>query len=348
MSKVELQLRRCAALVAMLLLSSTAAAQERAPATTGPPPPADATPATDENLCGPPSASTAFIDWLHSGLFRLTCGSVSWLDGLFGDRRYDREYRATHGTVTTGALWSERDRWNEVLRIRVRVYFPQVSQRFHAFLGREDRDEYLAEEATELHGLPTQFNRNADESVFLGLGYNEPLRKHGSFDFDTGVKVRFPLNPYVKGSYRFAQKLSESDLFRFRQIVFWEHDERLGTATHIDLDHVMGSRHLLRWSGSGTFSENTEGLRWYSNIALFHLMSEARAFSYEVAADGSTDREVPLSSYGFTTVYRQRLFRQWFTMDLRAGINWPRYALAEERRSNLNASVAFELRFDKD
>jgi hypothetical protein len=291
---------------------------------------------------------TPWIDWIRDGLFRLTCGSVSWLDGLFGNRSYESEYRQTNGVVTMGGLWSQRDEWDKVLRFRARVYFPKVSERFHAFLGRENEDEIVNESRAELHGLPTQFNRNAEDSVFLGLGYRDAIRPRGSFDFDAGVKIRSPLKPYVKGSYRFARKLSEQDLVRLREILFWDNEDQVGVTSIVDYDHVFNEELLVRWSGSATFAQETEGVRWYSNLALYHLFSEQRAFAYEISADGSTDRSVPLSNYGFTTVYRQRVWRRWLTMDVRTGVNWPRYSTEEVRRSNLFASVALELSFGRN
>jgi len=318
-----------------------------ADATTVPEPPEPPKPTTDE-ICGPMKEDTPWIDWVRDGLFRLTCGSVSWLDGLFGNRSYDSEYRKTNGVATVGGLWSQRDQFDKVLRFRARVYFPQVSERFHAFLGRENEDEIVNESRAELHGLPTQFNRNAEESVFLGLGYRDQVRPRGSFDFDAGVKIRSPIKPYVKGSYRFARKLSEQDLIRLREILFWDNEDQIGVTSIVDYDHVFNEELLVRWSGSATFAQETEGVRWYSNVALYHLVSEKRAFAYEVSADGSTDRAVSLSNYGFTTVYRQRVLREWLTMDIRTGINWPRYSPEEVRHSNLFASLAFELSFGRN
>jgi hypothetical protein len=69
--------------------------------------------------------------------------------------------------------------------------------------------------------------------------------------------------------------------------------------------------------------------------------------AYEFGANGSTDREVPLTDYGGSVVLRQRLPRDFLLLELRVGVDWPRDWLYEERHYNINAGVALELRFGR-
>lgn len=298
-------------------------------------------------VCPPDGEIVAWIDRLHSNLFRLTCSTASWFDGLFGDRRYDQEYRATNGKLTVGSLWSERDGFNKILRFHARLYLPQLSKRFHAFIGRVDPQEFISESKQEVYGLPSAFGRNLDDSTLLGLGYSEPLTKNGSFDADTGVHLQFPLDPYVRGSYRFARPVGARNLFRLRETVFWENTEKLGTTTRLDWDRVITDNHLLRWTGSGTFSERTQGMRWYSTLTLYQVLSlpKQRALAYELAASGSTDAPEPLGDYGATIIYRQSIWRDWLMLEARAGVDWPRDVPSAPRTPNPNGGLAFELRY---
>lgn len=287
----------------------------------------------------------AWIDRLQSGLHRITCSSAWWFDGLFGNRRYDEEYRATHGTAYVGEAWSQRDGFDSILRFKARFYLPQINKRFNAFIGRSEADDIVQEATPEQYSLPAQFSGRDDDSVFLGLGYNERMTKRGSFDADAGVRVRFPLDPYVKGSYRFSRPVGENTLFRFRETIFWQKSEEFGTTALIEWDRILGPDYVLRWTTSGTYSEVSEGLRWYSNVRLYHLLSKERAFAYEIAANGSTDAPAPLTDYGAAVIYRQRMWRDWLLLELRTGIDWPRYSPFEQRTSNLNGSLVLELRF---
>jgi hypothetical protein len=304
-------------------------------------------PPTAREICEDEPDSRAVIDRIRSRLFKLTCSSASWFDGLFGDTRYDEEYRSTYGSVTTGALWSERKSWQEVLRFRAKVRLPQMNKRFHAFIGRVDRDDYVSESESEVYGLPEQFNRNSEQTL-VGIGYIEPLKKRGSFDTSTGIRVTFPLDPYVKGSYRYARPIGERNLLRLRETLFWQNSEEFGITSRMDWDRVVGEQNLIRYTASGTYSQRSWGLRWFSNVTLFHFISDNRALAYEMFAAGNTDHEVSLADYGAFLIYRQRVWRDWLLLELRGGVDWPRDLVVETRRYNLNAGLAFELRFGRN
>lgn len=294
---------------------------------------------------------TKWIDRLPGRLYAITCSPVSWFDGLFGPNRFENEYQNTHGHVTLGTLWDERGNFQRVTRAKVRVYLPQLSERFNAFVGRLDEDNFVREDqrSSETTALPTPepFSRNLDDATLLGLGYNEPLKKNGSFDGDVGVRVRFPLDPYVKGSYRIARPVGEKNLMRLRETVFWQSSEGFGTTTRLDWDRVLADDFFTRWTGSGTFSQNTIGMRWYSTLTLYQMLRHKRALAYEIKSYGSTDNDVPLNNYGFTAIYRRSAWREWLWLELRAGIDWPRDTLDQVRQSNLNAGLIFEVRYSK-
>lgn len=317
-----------------------------------PPAPATDVPSTTERserqTCDDGNDGGAMIDRIRSRLFRWTCSSASWFDGLFGDERYEEEYRATHGTLTTGTVWSQREQWQELIRFRARLYLPQANRRFHAFVGRVDSEDFISESQASTSGLPRVFDRQGRDSTLVGVGFNEGYKQRGSFDVSSGVRVTFPLDPYVKGSYSLAQPIGERILLRLRETAFWQSSEKFGVTSRIDWDYIVGDRHLWRSTATGTFSQVSEGVRWFAATTLYHFIAENRALAYELAANGSTDRAVPLTDYGVSLIYRQRIWRDWLLIEIRGGVDWPREFVDEQRHSNLNAGLAFELRFGQE
>jgi len=317
------------------------------------------------NVCfpngDPRSEDEKWLDKLQERLYRMTCTPSSWFDGLFGNDRFEDEYQNTHGHVTLGGLWDQRTGFHRVTRAKVRVYFPNLSDRFNAFVGRIDEDQFFqqsndsstdsgsggGESPPTTVDTPEAFGRNIDDSTLLGLGYNEPLKKHGSFDGDVGVRVRFPLDPYVRGSYRYAVPVGERNLLRLRETIFWQETQRFGTTTRVDWDRVLTDNFFTRWTGSGTFSQETVGMQWYSTLTLYQVLRHKRALAYELKSYGATDGEVALNNYGVTFIYRRSAWRDWLWIELRTGIDWPRDSLVEKRTSNLNAGLTFELRYFK-
>lgn len=296
-------------------------------------------------LCEDKPSGPAWIDRMQEGLYRTICLSSARFDGLFGNARFDDEYQATHGSVAVGTLWDERDHWDPSLRFRAHIRLPQLSERFSAFIGRLDPDEYVTELRDDFDTLPRQFAREDDDAVLFGLGYRQPGRGGGHFDAGVGVELGWPLGPYAKGTYRFALPFFERNLLRLNETIFWREDEHFGATTRIDLERLLAEDFLVRWTGSGTYTQNTQGLRWFSSVTLYQNLGDGRALAYQVGISGETDREVDTADYGLRAIYRRRIHFEWLFVELRSSITWPRENLLEQREANWGGGVALEMLF---
>ena len=129
-------------------------------------------------------------------------------------------------------------------------------------------------------------------------------------------------------------------------LIFWEESERFGATTRIDLERLLSDDFLVRLTASATFTQETEGVRWFSQLTLYQNLHEGRALSYQVGITAESDSEVPITDYGLRVIYRRSIFnREWLFLELRSSITWPRENLLERRVSNLGAGVALEMMF---
>jgi hypothetical protein len=303
--------------------------------------PPDATELCEDKAGG----AAAWIDRMQAGVYKTMCLSAARFDGFFGNARFDDEYQATHGSLAVGAQWDERDQLDPSVRFRAHVRLPQMSERFSAFVGRVDPDEYVTELRDDFDTLPRQFGRDVDDAVLLGLGYRQPGRGGGHFDASVGARLDWPPEPYVKGTYRLALQFLERNLLRLQETIFWREDEHLGATTRADVERLLADDFLVRWTGSGTFTQETEGVRWYSTLTLYQNLGGGRAMAYEAGISGESDHEVEIADYGIRAIYRRRLNREWLFLELRSSITWPRETLLERRETNWGAGLALEMLF---
>jgi hypothetical protein len=309
-------------------------------------PPADDTqPADVATSCKDEPPNHTWLDRLQEKLSEVTCSSASWVDGLFATRQERVDYRSSYGELFVGGAWSQQDQVDKVLRFRAHLNLPYARNRMHAFIGRVDRNEFVTESVHELHALPLAFDRNIKNSVLLGLGYEEPLKKYGAFDADIGMPIDWPADPYAKSSYRLGFPLGDNDLVRLRETVFWQKSEHFGTTTRADWDRVISDNHLLRWTASITRSQLIDGSRWYSTLTWYQMFNAKHAMAYELAANRNSYHVTSVDDYGFTAIYRQNIWRSWLWLEVRAGIDWPYQIQTNERRSNLLGLIAFEMRY---
>jgi hypothetical protein len=315
-------------------------------APSNPPATADENTANDSATCNQDPPKQTFLDRLQEKLSEWSCSSASWADGLFSGHQKQYSYRETHGEVYLGGSWSQLNDFEKVLRFRARLALPNTRNRWHGFIGRVDRNEFVTESTHELHALPVAFDRNLRNSLLLGLGYEEPLKKRGALDADVGVPFDLPFDPYVKTSYRIGFPLGDSDLIRLRETLFWQKTERLGTTTRIDWDHVVSDSNLLRWTASATQSKAIDGWRWYSTLTWYEMLSPKHALAYELAASrNNTALSTDVDDYSVSTIYRHNFWRSWLWLEARLGVSWPFQEELDDRRSNLFTLFAFEMRF---
>lgn len=296
-------------------------------------------------LCEDKPGGPAWLDRMQADLYRMMCLSAARFDGLFGNARFDDEYQATHGSVIAGTLWDQRKGADPTVRFRARLYLPQLSERFNAFIGKVDPNEHITEQRDDFDTLPRQFGHQEDDAVLIGLGYSQPEHGAGHFDADAGTELGLPMDPFVKGRYRITLPFLERNVLRLRETVFWQHSEGTGATSAFDLERLLAERFLLRWSGSATLTQNTQGVRWFSSVTLYQNLGSSRALAYQVGASGESNLDVPLSDYGFRLIYRRSILRDWLFLELRSSITWPRDTPIERRESNLGVGAGLELQF---
>lgn len=302
-------------------------------------------PADLPGLCEDKPVGPAWLDRMQSRLYRMMCFSAARFDGFFGNARFDDEYQATHGSLAVGTVWDERNRWDPSVRFKLRVHLPQLHERFNAFIGRADFHEEVTDLRDDFDSLPRQFGRQDDDATLFGLGYSEPARGGGHFDADIGAKLGFPIDPYVKARYRVALPFFERNVLRLRETLFWQDSEGIGATTRWDLERLLTEKFLVRWTSSGTLTQNSEGVRWFSTTTLYHNLGGGRALAYQAGISGESSRDVPINDYGLRLIYRQRIYQDWLFLELRSSITWPRETLLEHRERNLGAGAGFEMLF---
>ena len=275
------------------------------------------------------------------------CNSAAWFDGFFGDKRYDAASRETFGRLGVTALWDERDGWDQKIRLRARYALPRLRNRGELILGRGDEDEFIdGREGSQFDSLPSTFNTSDDDSLLVGLGYGKGGMERG-FRFSVGARLNFPVNTYVKASYRRAFAMGEKNLLRLRPVTYWKRDEGFGASMNIDLDHLIGDNLMLRFGNWGNVSESldVEGLAWSSALTLFQGFSDRRALTYKTFVLGETEADVQVQNYGFELRYRQRVLRKWLFMEVASSVTWPRELLEETRKTNWGVSIGLEMYF---
>ncbi len=284
-----------------------------------------------------------WLDGARSGLQQLIRRSAQRLDGLSGSEYPESRYRRISGSVSSATEWTEFDGMSQRFRFRVDAPLPGFDERFNAFIGRVDRDDVVAGRQRNRGARPLSRSGALADQTLAGVSFLAARPNGGSFDAGVGVRVRFPLDPFVKTGWRYRRGAPDGYISTFRETAFWQNSEGLGLTTRFDLDRLWNERWLATWSTSGTASQKTSGLRGFTALQVLRTMPRNRSLALELSIEGETDAEVPLAQYGVKGGYRFAALREWLVFEVSAGVNWPREFRAQSRGPSWGAGFGVQM-----
>jgi hypothetical protein len=270
------------------------------------------------------------------------------IDQAFGSRADEAEYRKAFGSFSPAVLWDQHYGFQTPLRFNLYLPLPGLDERFHAFIGKVDPNEYVTESEEPSGAFRRQYGPVTQDQTLFGLSFLQPPKQGGYFDAGAGMRVSLPLNPYLKGSYVYVRGASEEGLLSLRETGFWERLQGFGVTTRADVERIFDLCWFARWTGSVTFAENSQGLSGWSAVDLMRGFASRRAIALEFEVDGHTDAPVPLHNYGAKFAYRQNVLRRWLIMEVRTSLSWPKDLVQQERRSSLGVGLGLEVLFGTD
>ena len=92
-------------------------------------------------------------------------------------------------------------------------------------------------------------------------------------------------------------------------------------------------------------SEETDGVRWRTRLALYQAIDFRRAMRYEISLRGETDGTQP-DLYGLRVTHRRSVFRDWLFVEYGGVLFWADGPLPSDRcDACLGASIGFEVLF---
>ena len=288
-----------------------------------------------------------WIDRAQSGVFNAVWRSAMRVDQWFGSTASDVAYQQTSGSIAPAVLYDEFEGFQPRLRFQVDFPLPRVNERFRAFIGRVNPDEYVTERKPGSGAFARQYGPVEDDETLFGIRYRDP-KQGGRFEADAGLRLRSPLDPFVKGSWRFQRGTSETTLLSLRETAFWRNSEKFGATSRIDIERVFSDVWLLRWTGSATISQRTEGVKGYTSLMALRGLPNRRALCAELFTEGEFDADVPLGDYGMKLAYRRSVLRDWLVMETRVSLTFPRDELWQVREATWGVGVGFEMFFGTD
>jgi len=304
--------------------------------------------AIDSGIVGESSeeADLPLLDRTQRTVFNVVNATSQRFDSFFGSTELAEGENVRRGRLSVGGQWDERDGFKERLRLKARFPLPALRERTSLVLGRAPANDFVDGSASEnIDTLPDRFNDFEDDDWLLGLGYTRNSGVSRGWDFGIGMKIATPVEPYVRAQYRWNREIGDAWLWRVRPLVFVQNQRGAGASLTNILDYALTSSWMLRSWTILQGEDEIEGLGWTQKFMSYHALAGKNAVSYSVYARGETTNDVPLQDYGIELLYRKRVARDWFFVDVWTRVSWPQEFVDEIRETNWGFGVEFELQF---
>lgn len=273
---------------------------------------------------------------VRAGTMWLARGVDSW----FGDRPFEDGGLVTDGRFEIRTTWRRDEGFAVALRFGARFDLPNLSDRAFVFIGRDVERDVVTDrpDGVSKDQLMTATVRD-EQAFFAGLGtaLGEGITLRAG--------VRGGLKLFTQVRYANAWALSDQDQLAFRQTLFWNSSDGLGSTTSLSLERVVAPTLTARWLSSGTISQDSEGFEWWSNAGLYRSFGRDRVLSTEAIVEGETGSDVDVSDYGLRVRWLQPVHEDWLLGEFSVGHFWPREDAASARGSTWAFGLALKMRF---
>lgn len=301
----------------------------------------------------PPAAAPPqpWIDRAHEDVHALIWRSAMHVDRMFGSGTDEKTYQEqATGSITPALLWDQYGGWSQKFRFRVKLPLPQLDERYHAFIGTFNRDEYVTERDQQSGAIPQQHARGEveEDQTLIGIGYRQPQKAAGRWEVDGGMRLSFPLDPFVKAGYRYQRGDPDHTRMILRETAFWQNSEGFGITSRIDLERAVADVWWVSLTASATLAQRTKGVRGYSSLTAYRGLSDHQAVAMQAFVSGEQGAEVPVGEYGFKAAYRQTVLRDWLVLEIRPSVTWPKEHPYESRAASWGLGVGLEILFGEE
>ncbi len=270
---------------------------------------------------------------------------ASGIDRFFGD---DRDFQETNKSVLqmnlSEVLESDGQR-KFALRGRAKLSLPAAQRRLHLLL-ETDPEKNITGNAT---GEVTQAPPVRPDEVIAPGSYAAAVRyqkaEEGVWNFgtDVGVKLRSPLQPFVRARASYAVPVGEWRL-KLAQSVFWFNTIGAGESTQLDFERIVSADVLFRASSNATWLKDKNSFDLRQDLTVYHILNERAALLYQASVIGVSQPQSQVTGYVLLTNYRYRLHRDWLFFELSPQLHFPK---EQNYRLNPLLLMRLEILFSK-
>ncbi|MEI8592756.1 hypothetical protein [Photobacterium sp. Hal280] len=240
--------------------------------------------------------------------------------------------------------YTHRDYFNFDSSVSLRMDLPHTEKDWK-LIFETDPEDYGSLEDKERGLVDT--TRTENKGAIGGVRLES--RQFGEWyaDFDVGLKLRLPLDPFVRAQFRRVDRLVDGWTSLVRQEVFYYHRKGPGSVTSADFYYTLEPAELtiLRIGSSAQFLDNDHNWQFVNLAEVYDRISNRNLFTYSIGMSANSRPDLSVENAWLSFSWQRRLHKDWLYMKLTPTVNFQE---EYDYKANPGLLAEIELYFTKN
>ena len=270
------------------------------------------------------------IPWLDTSLHSLETFQV-WLgghvqntgdgiDNYFGRSESFERTRGNRLDIMMPVVLHDDGSVETQVRFRAKLALTKLKKNLHLLVFSQQSTLKNNPQNT----LPSEANEG-EEPFSLALQALLDATEQNEIYLDVGVKLADVIkpDPYVRLQKRFNWNADNGWNTRMTQTLFWERVDGSGLDSKYVFDKPIDPRYLFRAQTDGTWWQDEHYYELTQRLLLYNTVNVHRIFTHQAWANHDTlTGSFKKTSYGLTSNWRERVYKNWLYFEVEPGIRW--------------------------
>ena len=250
---------------------------------------------------------SVILDNTHYFLSDSVIGLSDWLDSFFSDERVSGKEKKSRLKIDFTTSLVKGEGLREYIKPSLRLVFPRLTRKL-AFIVRDISDSFTKKDGDAGRNDLSEEAEEVDVGTYLH--WFTVKRKDFHLNHDIGVKIKNPLDPFVRISLRKSWFSSTDFEFRLTGSLFLFESIGFGNRWRFEADYKLSKRHLFRFDNWSLWLKREGAFKFSNGFILFQKFNSRTVISYGSFVE-SVSHPLRVERYRSYARYRNRFYKQW-------------------------------------
>ncbi len=245
------------------------------------------------------------------------------IDHFFGDERYFQEHNKSVVRLYLNETIAQGRSPTFKFEGKAKLDLPAAQKRFHLVLESNPEKTTTGEVNKDQPVAPKGDAAPPPEKYAASVRYEKADENLWHFSSDAGIKLQFPLDPFVRTRGSYAIPIGQWRL-KIAQTLFWFDTIGLGETTQLDMERVLSAPVLFRATSTATCMQSPQNCALQQNLSIFHTLNERSSLAYQASVIGTNKPKLEETAYVLLMRYRYRMYEEWVFVEISPQLHFPK------------------------